>query len=51
MDLDNYIKVFNDLLDRIDRMEIKRFYSILALIAFGLILFAMPEIIRAIQGR
>lgn len=32
-------------------MEMKRFCAIIGLIAFGLVLFASPEIIRAVQGR
>lgn len=51
MNIDDYIKLFNDLLDRFNNMELKRFYLVIALIAFGLCLFASPEIIRALQGR
>ncbi len=49
MNIDDYTKLLTVLLEKVGKMEQKRFYSILLLIAFGLVLFALPQIITALR--
>ena len=50
LNTDDYTKLFNELLDKVAKMEMKRFLILVGLVAFGLLLFALPNIITAIKA-
>lgn len=47
--MNDYIKLINEMLDKVNTMETKKFYALIGLSAFGLLLFALPDIITAIR--
>ncbi|MFB6349480.1 hypothetical protein ACFBZI_08605 [Moraxella sp. ZJ142] len=47
--MNNYSKILDILLGKLTTMPMQRFLILVALAAFGMVLFALPDIITAIR--